>query len=229
MAIPLLSLLLLAELGAGAMVWAGPAEDRVLPIDQYSSDKGRRLAKTHARALLALSSGVYHCLPWLEVSKQSIGFFRPKDAGQDDRYLSMRVFIEQDASPEFARLTAEERAAAMFSRYVGALLKRMGSERALLDDHDLDGFTVILDWTKPAPSAAGERPVTETIAVFIKKPLAAEYLNGRLSVVRLAEARVLAWDGERPVGPLRLTAWEDNFVTTYKVNNYQVEKGVSCH
>ncbi len=224
----LLSLLLLASLGAGSIAWAGPADDRVLPTDQHSSDKARRLAKTHGRALRDLSAGVYHCLPWLELHKHSVGFFRPKDATQDERYLSLRVYIEQDASPQFARLGADERAAAMFSRYVGPLLKRMGAERTLLDDPDLDGFTVILDWTKPASQPTGGAPIIETIAVFIKKPMAAEYLAGRATVGRLTEARVLGWDGETARGQVRVTAWEDNFVATYKVANYQLEKGVSC-
>ena len=224
----LLAFLLLTAPAAGSMAWAGPIDDRLLPMDQHSSEKARRLVKTHGRALRELSAGVYHCLPWLEVSKHSIGFFRPKGATQDERYLSMRVYIEQDASPQFARLKAEERAAAMFSRYVGPLLKRMAAERALLDDPNLDGFTVILDWTKPTPRDAGERPVTETIAVFITKPMAAEYLGGRAPVSRLAEARTLAWDGETARGPVRLTAWEDDFVKTYKVANYQLEPGVTC-
>jgi hypothetical protein len=227
-AISMLSLLVLTTLGTGSTGWAAPADDRVLPVDQHSSDKAKRLAKAHARALRDLSVGVYHCLPWLEVHKQSIGFFKPKDAGQDERYLSMRVYIEQDASPQFSKLGAEERATAMFSRYVGPLLKRMGADRTLLDDPDLDGFTVILDWTKPSPRASGERPITETIAVFIKKPMAAEYLGGRASAGKLAEARTLAWDGETALGPIRLTAYEDDFVATYRVANYQLEKGVSC-
>jgi hypothetical protein len=226
-AISVLSLLLLATLGACSAAWASP-EERVLPVDLHSSDKARKLAKAHGRALRDLSAGVYHCLPWLEVPRHSIGFFRPKDATQDERYLSLRVYIEQEASPEFAKLGPEDRAAAMFSRYVGPLLKRMGADRRLLDDADLDGFTIILDWTKPTPQAAGARPITETIAVFIKKPMAAEYLAGRAAVARLAEARILAWHGETALGQMRLTAYDDDFVATYKVVNYQLEKGVTC-
>jgi hypothetical protein len=47
-------------------------------------------------------------------------------------------------------------------------------------------------------------------------------------VSRLAEARTLAWDGETARGQVRLTAWEDDFVKTYKVANYQLQKGVTC-
>jgi hypothetical protein len=208
---------------------ADPADDRILPVDQYTSDKARGLAERHARALRELNASVYHCLPWLEVQRQSIGFFRPKGATQDDRYLSMRVYVEQDPSPQFAQLTLEERASAMFSRYAGPLLRRMAADPALRADNALDGFTLILEWLKQVPRAAGERPVHETIAIFVTKPAALEYLHGRVPVGQLARwARVLAWDGEQAVGPIRLTAWEDDFVATYKVANYQLAPGVNC-
>ncbi len=212
------------------VVTAAPApDDRILTVDQYTSEKARALATKHAGALRDLNATVYHCLPWLEIQRQSIGFFKPKGVSQDDRYLSLRVYIEQDTSPQFGRLPLEERAAAMFSRYVGPLLRRMGQSASLVADGALDGFTVILEWLKPAPRTAGERPIHETIAVFVKKSIAAEYLTGRTPIGNLAEwARVLAWDGERAVGELKLTAWDDNFVSTYKVANYQVEPGVSC-
>ena len=94
--------------------------------------------------------------------------------------------------------------------------------------NQLDGFTVILEWQKQAVSA-GDRPVHETIAVFLKKAVATEYLAGRSSVGHLAEvAQVLGWDGETALGALKLKAWDDNFVSTYKVANYQVASGVTC-
>jgi len=219
------SLVLILFAGVAAAQASG---DRILSNDQYTSDKARRLAQSHDGALRELNEGVYHCLPWLEVQKQSIGFFRPKGATQDDRYLSMRVYIEQDPSPQFSKLRTEERAAAMFSRYVGPLLRRMAASRPLLTDNQLDGFTVILEWQKQAVSA-GDRPVHETIAVFLKKAVVTEYLAGRSSVGQLAEvAQVLGWDGETALGALKLKAWDDNFVSTYKVANYQVASGVTC-
>ncbi len=222
----------LLALAAGGAAPAGSAtspDDRVLPVDQYTTDKARRLAATHERALRDLSATIYHCLPWLEVHKTSIGFYRPKGASQDDRYLSMRVYIEQDASPQFARLARDARAAAMFSRYVGPLLRRMAADRNLVADASLDGFSVILDWVKPTPRPAGGSPVHETIAVFIPKPTAVDYLGGRLEVGGLADvARVLSWDGETALGQIKLTAWDDNFVATHKVANYELDKNITC-
>jgi hypothetical protein len=213
---------------AGAAT-AAPLADRVLPTEQYTTDKARRLAVSHAPALRELNANIYHCWPWVETQKGSIGFYRPKNATQDDRYLSVRIFIEQDPSPAFGRLPFEERAAAMFSRYVGPLLRRMTKSQALVADASLDGFTAILEWTKQAASVGG-RPVHETIAVFVDKTTALDYLGGRADIRAVASrARVLGFDGETALGAVKLgPTWDDNFVTTYKVANYQLEPGVTC-
>lgn len=215
---------------AGTANASSPPDDRLLPVDQYTSDKARTLGTTHRDALRALNAGIYHCMPWVELQKHSIGFFRPKGATADDRYLSLRIYIEQDPSPEFARFRVEERASAMFSRYVGPLLRRMTKDPAILADPAMDGFTVILEWMKQAPRAAGERPVHETIAIFIEKKVAVEYLDGAIAITDVAtRARVLAFDGETALGPLRrLAVWEDKFVSTFKVSNYVLEPGVTC-
>ena len=220
-----LALVLVAPSAAGAT----PPTDRVLPTEQYTTEKGRALAAAHVRALQELNAGLYHCWPWVEVQKGSIGFYRPKNAQQDDRYLAARIYIEQDASPAFGKLRFEERAAAMFSRYVGPLLRRMTKDPALAADAKLDGFTTILEWMKPAPPING-RPVHETIAVFIDKTTALEYLSGQADIKSLTtRARVLGFDGQTPLGPVTLGhTWDDNFVTTFKVANYVLEPGVTC-
>ncbi|MBI2017265.1 MAG: hypothetical protein HYS77_17280 [Candidatus Rokubacteria bacterium] len=225
---------LAAVAAAAALALAGgaaaaPSDDRILPVPEYTSEKAKNLAVTHLKALRALNGDLYHCVPWVEVQRHSIGFFRPKHIARDDRYLSVRIYIEQDPSPQFAALRVEQRAGAMFSRYVGALLKRMTQDHTLAADPSIDGFTVILEWLKQAPRAAGARPVHETIAVFVEKPLATDYLAGRLRTREVAErAKVLGFDGETALGELQLTAWDDNFVATYKVANYEVEKGITC-
>jgi len=213
----------------GGVAVAAPPADRVLSADQYTTDKGRALARAHGRALQELNADIYHCWPWVEVQKSSIGFYRPKNVQQDDRYLSARIYIEQDPSPAFARLRFEERSTAMFSRYVGPLLRRMTKDQAVSADPNLDGFTAILEWMKPAPPVGG-RPVHETLAVFIDKAGAIEYLSGRVDIRTLAtRARVLGFDGETALGVVALGApWDDNFVMTFKVANYQLEPGVVC-
>jgi hypothetical protein len=221
--------LALALLVPAGLVLAAPSDDRILSMEQYTTEKGRTLARTYWQDLRDLNATIYHCIPWVEVQKESIGFFRPKNLTQDDRYLSIRIYIEQDPSTSFARLPVEERASAMFSRYTGALLHRMTKSPALLADSSVDGFTVILEWLKQAASSLSGRPIHETIAAFIPKPVAADYLAGRSTIPDVAaRARVLGWDGETALGPLRLAAWDDNFVTTYKVSNYQLEPGVTC-
>jgi hypothetical protein len=219
-----------AALGPAASAPAAepPENELVLPMEQYTSEKARRLATVHSTALRNLGRNVYHCLPWLEVRKESIGFFKPKGATQDERYLSIRIYIEQDPSPQFSKLKVEERAAAMFSRYVRPMLVRMTADRTMVGDPSLDGFTVILEWRKESPKK-NDRPVHETIAIFLPKSTVGDYLAGRVPIGQLADiAKVLAWDGETSLGALRLTAWDDDFVSTYKVANYQVAPGISC-
>lgn len=219
------ALLMLAVSGAVA----APPTDRILPANQYTTDKARALGAAHTRALEELNAGIYHCWPWVEIQKSSIGFYRPKGATQDERYLSIRIFIEQEPSPGFAKLKVEERATAMFSRYTGPLLRRMTKDQSVAADAKLDGFTTILEWMKPA-AAVGGRPVHETIAVFIDKATALDYVAGRSDIKTLtAKARVLGFDGETPLGTLALgPTWDDNFVSTFKVANYQLEPGVTC-
>jgi len=221
-----LAVVLLSTAAAAA---ASPSDDRILTPDRYTSDKGRTLAATYAATLKQINASIYHCMPWLEVPKEGIGFYKPRDAKRDDRYLALRVYIEQEASTQFAAMPMEQRASSMFSRYVGPLLRRLAGNGAMLNDSSLDGFTVILEWLKETPISGG-RPVHETIAVFLDKPTALEYLQGMVKPPDLADrSRVYGWDGESPLGRLRLAAWDDNFVSTYKVANYQLAPGVTCH
>ena len=222
------SILVVVLLLATGAASAAPSEDRILALDRYSSDKGRALGSTYGAALKQINTSIYHCMPWLEVPKEGIGFYKPRDASKDDRYLSLRVYIEQEPSTQFAALPMEQRASSMFSRYTGPLLRRLSGNGAMINDSSLDGFTVILEWLKETPISGG-RPVHETIAVFIDKATALEYLQGMVKGPELAErARVYGWDGETPIGRLRLASWDDNFVATYKVANYQLAPGVSC-
>lgn len=209
--------------------WAARGDDRVLSLDRYTSEKGRALGTAYRLVLKELNDNIYHCMPWLEIPKEGIGFYKPKDLQRDDRYLSLRVYIEQDPSPQFTAMPFEARAASMFSRYVGPLLRRMTADSALVKDGGLDGFTVILEWLKQGARGAGGRPIHETIAVFLEKSAVADYLAGRAKASDLAaRARLYGWDGETPLGQLRLTAWDDDFVSTYKIQNYQLAAGVTC-
>ncbi|HEX2441667.1 MAG TPA: hypothetical protein VHT71_25375 [Methylomirabilota bacterium] len=209
--------------------WAAPSDESVLSPEQHTSEKGRRLATTYVGALRDMSAKIYHCMPWVEVKRNGIGFYKPKHLEGDVRYLSVNLYIDQQPSPEFAAFTVEERASRMFSRYVGPMLKRMTRAPGIVSDPSLDGFTVILEWLKQVPTSASARPVHETIAVFLERPIVVDYVNGRIGPRDLAaRARVLGWDGETSLGPLRLASWDDDFVSTYKVANYQLAPGVSC-
>jgi hypothetical protein len=223
------ALLIALALTAPAPAPAAPFDDTVLPPDQHTSEKGKQLATRYAADLRDLSAKLYHCMPWVEVKRNGIGFYKPKHLDGDLRYLSINLYIDQQPSPEFAAYTIEERASRMFSRYVGPMVRRMTAMPGLMADPALDGFTVILEWLKQAAATPSGRPVHETIAAFMDRATASDYIAGRVPARELAaRARVLGWDGETALGPLRLTSWEDDFVATYKVSNYQLAPGVSC-
>jgi len=87
----------------------------------------------------------------------------------------------------------------------------------------------ILEWRKQDSPETGGRPVHETIAVYVPKPLAREYLAGTVKIDEVARrARVMGWDGEKALGVLSLPAWEDNFVHTYKIPNYKLDPEAKC-
>jgi hypothetical protein len=190
--------------------------DRVLPIGDYSTEKGKQLATRHDRALRDLSAEIYHCLPWIEVKKAGLGFYRPKHmSGDDVRYLSLNVLVDQEPSADFMSLSREDRAGRMFSRYVAPLLRRMTRDEAVRRDEQVSGFTVIVSW--PSQAQSNGTRVSETIAAFVSRGVADSFSRWHMTAGELAEAsHVLAWNGESAVGELKVTAWEDDFLKTFK-------------
>jgi hypothetical protein len=106
----------------------------------------------------------------------------------------------------------------------------MARSQALTADPGVEGFTIILEWLKQSVRAASDRPIHETVAVFIDKASALDFLAGRLTPRALADrAQLRLWDGETSLENLRLTRLaEDDFVSTYKMTNYQLDPGVTC-
>jgi hypothetical protein len=201
--------------------------DRVLQPDRYTSDKGRALGQKYQGALRDLNAKVYHCMPWLDVKPEGIGFYKPKHIEGDIRYLSLNVNVDQQPAPEFVRLSVQDRVSSMFSRYVPHLLRSMATND-LIKEPNLEGFTVIASWLKAEP-AGGQQAVMETAAVFVPKSVVVDYLRGKASVAQLAEgSHVIAWDGETKLGQIKPKAWADDFVLTYKVAGYTPDPKISC-
>lgn len=202
--------------------------DRILSIGEYSTEKGRLLATRHDRALRDLSAELYHCLPWIEVKKAGLGFYRPKHlSGDDVRYLSLNVIVDQEPSADFMSMSREDRAGRMFSRYVAPLLRRMTRDETVRRDEQVSGFTVIVSW--PSQAQSNGTRLSETIAVFIPRGVADSFSRWHLTAGELAEAsHVLAWNGESAVGELKVTAWEDDFLITFKPTRFRPAEGVSC-
>jgi hypothetical protein len=221
------------RLAALALIFLIPvpaaADDAIMAIDQYKTAKARTLATTYQPVLKQMREEIYHCMPWVGVQKAGIGFRQPKGAVEDDRYLSVWIVIDQDEDARFAALPAERRASAMFSRYGTDLLRRMASHQALVADPNVQGFSVVLSWLKPGTGGGAVQPVNETLAFFVDKQTTMGYLTKRVAASELTRrAKFSLFDGVQDMGRLPLEVWEDSFVRTYKVANYDAPKGQRC-
>ncbi|MGH7368535.1 MAG: hypothetical protein ACREKQ_09830 [Candidatus Rokuibacteriota bacterium] len=204
------------------------ADDAIMSVDQYKTAKARTLATTHQALLKQVREDIYYCMPWVGVRKAGIGFRQPKGAVEDDRYLSVWIVIDQDEDARFAALPAGRRASAMFSRYGTDLLRRMASLKPLVADPNVKGFSVVLSWLKPG-TGSDVQPVNETLALFSDKQTTLGFLARRVPAGEFTRrARFTVFDGVEDMGRLPLEVWEDSFVRTYKVANYDAPKGQRC-
>src|SRR5262245_30913449 len=217
---------LLVLLAFATPVLAAP-EDSITPIEQYTTPKAKTLASTYKTQLVRFYEHVYWCLPWLGVLKNGIGFRQPKGVEADDRYLSVWVTVDQTDDGSFAAMSRERRVSAMFSRYGVDLLRRLTAMTSVAADANLAGFSVVLSWPKPGLPA--DKPVSETMALFVDKLSLADFLAKRLPVPEfVSRVKLSVFDGKDPVGPVKLDVWEDTFNSTYKLKNYEAPKEAKC-
>ncbi|HET7874123.1 MAG TPA: hypothetical protein VFN71_01255 [Methylomirabilota bacterium] len=208
--------------------WAG-SDDAIIPLERYSTPKGKTLAQTYAGQLIDFARRIYHCIPWVGANPQSIGFQRPRFATSDDRYLSVWLSIDQKEDPQFASLPQARRASAMFSRYGVEMLKRMAA-LGVAPDPNVRGFSIVLSWMKPGTvGQPGVTPMQETLAFFTDKATAHQFLEQSLPPSEFVQrANLILFDGDKEMGRVPIEVWEDNFVTTYKLPNYEPEPGAKC-
>jgi hypothetical protein len=224
----LLAALLFYGVSLTAQAYAAPA-DALMPIEKYTTPKARSLANAHRLRLIEFSEQIYNCMPWLAVYPGRLGFPKYKDSADDERYLSMWIWVDQRENADFAAVPQERRASAMFSRYGVDMLRRMAALSDVVDDGDVAGLSVVLSWLKPGTSRPGKQPVNETLALFVDKATAADFLAKRVGAEEfVSRAKFNLFDGESLVGRVPLEVWEDSFNTTYKVTNYDPPKGAKC-
>ena len=211
--------------GAGALAHAGPA-DYVMPADKHTTAKGRALAAKYQPQLLQLSEYVYHCLPYLEI-RNGLGFKRVPKEPADNRYAAVWIRAEQAPDAAFTALPVDRQASAMFSRYAVPMLMRLSAMPGLASDPDVYGFSVAVEWVKPGSDP--NRPTMEILAIFADQASTRAFLGRTLPAAEYVQRTKLTFfDGEKEVGRLPIEVWEDNFVATYKVPGYEMEKGKVC-
>jgi len=222
-------LLTAALVVSGGVSFAAAPEDALMPLEKYTTPKGKSLASVHRTRLLQFSEQIYNCLPWLSVHPGGLGFPRARDSQDDDRYLSTWIFVDQRDDPVFAALPQERRVSAMFSRYGVDMLRRMAGLPDVVDDDDVAGLSVVLSWLKPGTTRPGRKAVNETFALFVDKTTLREFLAKRVSPEEFTNrAKFTLFDGLDPVGRVPIEVWEDSFNSTYKASNYDPPKGARC-
>jgi hypothetical protein len=118
----------------------------------------------------------------------------------------------------------------MFSRYGVELLRRMVALQGVAGDPAVQGYGVVLSWTKPGSDKPGAQPVNESLVFWVDKPVAQGFLARRVSGSELTtRARHTYFDGIEEHGRLSLDVWEDNFTRTFQIKDYQLAKGVTCN
>lgn len=221
-------LLTAALVVSGGVAFAAP-EDALMPLEKYTTLKGKSLGSAHRTRLLQFSEQIYNCLPWLAVYPGMLGFRPPRDAGSDDRYLSTWVYVDQREDPVFSALPQDRRVSAMFSRYGVDMLRRMAGLAGVMDDRDVAGLSVVLSWLKPGTSRPGRQAVNETFALFIDKATLVDFLAKRVSPEEFTNrAEFTLFDGTDAIGRVPIEVWEDSFNSTYKATNYDPPKGAKC-
>ena len=228
----MMSRFVVRRLAALALIFFAPvpaaADDAIMGMDQYKTSKARTLAITHESQLKQMREEIYYCMPWVGVQKAGIGFRQPRFAVEDDRYLSVWIVIDQDEDARFSALPPERRASAMLSRYGTDLLRRMTSIQPVVADPNVYGFSVVLSWLKPGTGKAAQ-PVNETLALFADKQTTLGFLGKRVSGPEfIRRAKFAVFDGTTELGRLPIEVWEDSFVKTFKVANYEAPKGQRC-
>jgi len=222
-------LLLTAALVVSGGVSHAAPEDALMPLEKYTTLKGKSLASAHRTRLLQFSEQIYNCMPWLAVYPAGLGFRPPRDSQDDDRYLSTWIYVDQREDAVFAALPQERRVSAMFSRYGVDMLRRMAALADVLDDGDVTGLSVVLSWLKPGTSRPGRQAVNETFSLFIDKATLRDFLAKRVSAEEFTNrAKFALFDGQDAVGRVPIEVWDDPFNSTYKATNVIPPKGAVC-
>jgi hypothetical protein len=204
---------------------AVPVDEAIGTPDQYNTAKARTLASAHHGQLVTLYDSISTCLPWVNVHTRGIGFRKPKWAQEDERYLATWIIIDQKDDGRFGEFSKERRASAMFSRYGVDLLRRMTALKAVAGDGGVQGYGVVLSWTKPG----SDQKVNESLVFWVDKATAQGFLARRVPAADMvSRAKLNYFDGVEEHGRIALEVWEDNFTTTFKVKEAAASSAQTC-
>ena len=204
---------------------AGPA-DYVMPVEKHTTPKGK--PSPPSTGLSSFSSPITSttaCPTSRSATVSGSSVYRR--SRPTIAYAAVWVRAEQAPDPTFAALPIERQASAMFSRYAVPMLSRLAALPGLESDPDVYGFSVAVEWVKPGSDP--NRPTMEILAMFADKASTKAFLGKKLPSAEYVQGMKLKFfDGDKEVGRIPIEIWDDNFVGTYKVPGYELEKGKVC-
>ena len=73
------------------------------------------------------------------------------------------------------------------------------------------------------------QPVNETLALFIDRAACLEFLANRLAAGEfLNRSKFSLFDGQQDLGRVPIEVWDDPFLRTFKLKNYQPPPNQHC-
>lgn len=195
-------LLLAALLGLTLVSTAGAQrsfEEALLPLPQYRAADARALAEAHAAELRRLYDDVRRCVPELDFFQPGIGFRKPRGKPQLAPHLSVWMVANESGGPGGDDLAA--RAADVFERYGGRLLRRLLARDPVRADGRVGGYGVVLSWLR----SQGDERMGETMVVFVDTASATGFAGGALGARDLlARADIRLFDGDAEKASMRI-------------------------
>ena len=170
-----------------------PADEAILPPEDYRFPDARVLAVDHGEHLAALYADVRRCAPELDFQLDGIAFQRPRQGASSAPHLTLWVFLDARRPPLGSNTAGRATEAAR--QYGRRLIRRLSAASPVAGDGRVGGYGLILSWI--GARKIRDHPVMESLVVFARKEPAVAFASGQITLPEfLAAADVRMFDGQ---------------------------------
>ena len=170
-----------------------PADEAILPPEDYRFPDARVLAVEHGQHLVALYEDVRRCAPELDFQLDGIAFQRPRQGVSSAPHLTLWVFLDAKRPP--LGLNTAGRATEAVRQYGRKMIRQLSAPSPVAGDGRVGGYGLILSWI--GARKIRDHPVMESLVVFARKEPAVAFASGQITLPEfLAAADVRMFDGQ---------------------------------